>query len=212
MDDGLREHYDDWLRDGKAATDRVANRALCIVLLAAAWLEALVNETYISCAHGGFSVEHPLRELPHACEALTRTWNGWHPSGQQRSDPSPLKKATEALKSLGVQHPKNLLPSFEDADLLFDMRNALTHAKPQALTHGPLSESDLTTRLGELRARLEGRFPTAKGVPESVIFMWGRVMGRGCAEWAASSAQVFVEEWRQGLANAGSTYHPETRG
>ena len=211
LDGALRDHYDDWLRDGKAATDRVANRALCIVLLAAAWVEAVVNETYISCTDGGFSAEHPLRERPQACEALAKVWKEWHPPSDRGRDPSPLKKSTQAMKALGAQHPKNVLPSYGQVDLLFEMRNALTHGKPQPLTHGALSRADLATRLGELQRRLEGRFATAKGVPASVIFMWARVMGHGCATWAASSAQSFVDEWRRELAKAGAVYHPETK-
>ena len=210
LEGDIPEQYEDWLSQGQAATDRIANRVACVVLLAASWIEAVLNETYIHCVDRSFPTEHPLREHPQACEALAALWTEWHPSDRPAQDPGWSKRSTAALKALGVQHPRNALPSFHDTELLFEMRNALTHAKPESLTHGALSSADIAKRLGRLQQRLEKRFPTAKGVPTSAIFMWVRVLGRGCAEWAASTAQSFVEEWRLELAKAGAIYHSDT--
>jgi hypothetical protein len=185
---------------GKDA-DRVATYVIAAIYAATAWAEATVNEVYIASAEGSrdfSSVRLPQR----AQELLRNVWLGWHREPRSR-DPNAVAKAREALKALGLAHPFNELPSRPDFQVLCDLRDSLTHAKPEFLAHGMTVDVDEGKRLDSLRKNLDGKFQLARGVPHSAIYLWEQVLGCGCATWATNTARAFIKEWEVAMTSAG---------
>ncbi len=184
--------------------DRVATYVIAGIFAATAWAEGTVNEVYIASAEGSrdfSSVRLPKR----AQDVLRDLWVEWHREPRSR-DPNTVLKAREALKALGVAHPFNELPSRKDFEVVCDLRDSLTHAKPEFLAHGMTVDVDEGKRLETLRRSLEGKFSLARGVPQSALYLWAQVLGCGCVTWAANAARAFVNEWEVAVTTAGHSF------
>jgi hypothetical protein len=90
--------------------------------------------------------------------------------------------------------------------VLCNLRDSLTHAKPEFLAHGMTVDVDEGKRLDSLRKSLDGKFPLARGVPQSALYLWQQVLGCGCATWAANTARAFVKEWEVAMISAGQAF------
>lgn len=155
------------------------------VLTATAFLEAMINELYISAAEGGFYSEFALDSRDAAALAAA-----WVKAEKERW--SILKKYQQALERSGHEMYATTDSPYLDVDHLVVLRNALTHFK-----------SEWDHKLSEhaaLESRLAGRFRVSCLAATNQSFFPHLCLGAGCAEWAVEVAITFALDFRHRMA------------
>jgi hypothetical protein len=199
LDKFVPEYNGLWDKARAVATRRVASHVSGVILVSVAWVEASVNEFLIDAAD---NVPH-IKLTSAAKDCLRSLWHGWRAA--HRGDPNLLEKTTQALKAIGIKHPQNELPSYKDFKVVVELRHALTHARPEFLSFGELTETERRTRLGDLQVQLQRRgFSPARGIPSSALYMWSQCLGYGCAVWATDVSRSFWNDWQTAITKVGS--------
>jgi hypothetical protein len=144
------------------------------IIVAAASLEALINELYIAPG--------PLRS---SVEDFDRDF--WGPKGLERK--SALAKYNRALSFLNKPVLSERDTTYQHADTLIGFRNYLIHFKP-------LWDDHRRSRK-ELEESLQGVFNESPFVGADSDFLVMRCMSSGCASWAVNTALSFVRDFGQ---------------
>lgn len=150
------------------------------IISAAASLEALINELYLTPG--------PLNSSVEDFDAFF--WGGCIGDNlKQGLEKKPaLKKYKKALTLLGKPPMKKSEELYEMASSLIGYRNYLIHFKP-------LWDEDRKNE--SLEDSLRGLFKTAPNVDEGASFLAMQGMSAGCANWAVSSAREFILDFGQ---------------
>jgi hypothetical protein len=155
------------------------------VVLAVMGLEACINEVYLDACDKN---KQKLTGLDEREMTLLAEW--W-----AEIEPRPLLlKYQHALLLLGKPALLKGENPHQDADHLIDLRNALTHYKPEW--------DDSLDVHGKLQARLADRFALNPLSGEASLWFPHRCLGSGCARWAVKTAESLVREFaaRLGIA------------
>lgn len=155
---------------GNFFDEQIACVSAC-VLLSVASLESNINE-YLSDSHNYFSkLSQSLQQ-----ELFTLL-----------EKKSILEKYQYALVFKGKKKFKADLQTFQDANALIKLRNALVHFKPE--WH---DEQDLHEKLGKY---LKGKFQINPFIGENGVFFPQQCMSYGCTKWAVKTALKFMEKF-----------------
>ena len=157
------------------------------IVSAAGFLEAAINELYLSAVDGNPNVIPNKQDR----EVLGAVWADL--DGQGRA--TVLTKYDLALALTGRERFDRGANPFQDADNLVTLRNALVHYKPEW--------SNALDKHQRLADRLRGKFPENVLIQQhpSIEFFPHRCLGHGCAQWAVQSALRLYEGFseRMGL-------------
>jgi hypothetical protein len=184
--------FADHATKGEAATDhpteeqRNAHRAYVLgaVFTATAFMEAGINELYLSAAEGSPYSEFGLDDMRAA--ELAKKWR----EGEGRDRYSPvLTKFQDALTLSQLPAYDEATSPYRDASRLIDLRNAITHYKP---------EWDVALdKHAHLANKLQGYFPESRFADPNQVFFPHRCLGAGCAQWAVAASSNFVIDFRK---------------
>ena len=160
--------------------------AVSTVIISAAFLEAVINETFSDCsdAHGS----ERIASLP-GRSIMGRLWKKGIP---RTASYSILDKYDIALE-LNEKPTFDVGASpYQDVKLLIELRNALIHYEPETIVGHSDHEAPQPHKFEK---RLKGKFPintlTGLGNP----FYPDKVLGAGCAKWAVSASIAFTDDF-----------------
>ena len=157
------------------------SNALAAVLLAAATIEASVNEFYQRAVDRNKNALKPL--TLDQIKALAECW----PDIERLS---PMRKHQIALLETGHKPMNKGQEPYRSAKGLMSLRNALMHFKPEW-------DDDLTKHRS-LDRQLSQLFPVsalAEGAKGEMVWFPKKCLGAGCAVWAIESAIRFNQEF-----------------
>lgn len=169
------------------AVSNQTNQACAISALIAsvAFLEATINEVFSDCADGTSACGQPF---PNA-GLLASLWTQGIP---RTASYSVIEKYQIALTLAGKeQMPTNRNPA-QDVDALVFARNYLIHFEPEFVRSTNDSEK---AKFQRIHSRLRNKFDLNRLVPENCMFFPEKVLGAGCAKWAASTAIAFTDHF-----------------
>ena len=157
------------------------------VIAAAAAVEALINELYLT-------ESSPLHQAIDNFDAFfwgsSPPW--WCFFKSKRAAGLEMKPALDKYRRALVLLGKPAIPRNqqvrEDIALLLGLRNCLIHFKP-------LWDED--RRHAELELGLAGRFHLSPFIDTSTDFIAKQCMSAGCAQWAVDSVATFVREFQR---------------
>ncbi|MCB2006233.1 MAG: hypothetical protein KDH93_14545 [Rhodoferax sp.] len=152
----------------------IRSYASASIMSAAAALEALINEMFIT-------PEGRLRPLLHNFDI--DFWDDRQ--GIERLPP--LKKYQRALSMLGKPQLNTSSAAYRSASGLVELRNALVHFKP--------SWDPDRRRKVEMVETLSGMYQLSPFVGEGSDFVTMRSMSSGCSAWAVSTVVAFLREF-----------------
>jgi hypothetical protein len=146
------------------------------IISAVAGLEASINELYLEACDNN---RNALQGLSDAAIAMLDEW--WE---EIKLKPILLKYQHTLLLVRAERFDKGASPYQEVASLV-QLRNALTHYKPEWDTELDVHE--------DLRKRLESRFKLNPFDVKSNLWFPHRCLGGGCAAWAVDASERFLE-------------------
>lgn len=169
--------------------------AVSSIILAAAFLEATINELFSDCADAD-SAER-LSDLQ-ARSLMGRLWGKGVP---RTAAYSILEKYEIALELNGKPAIDPGAMPYQDVKLLVDLRNALIHYEPETIAcHG-------VNQQHKFEKRLAGKFATNQLTGAGNPFYPDKVLGAGCARWAINAAVAFADEFFHRLGIAATYEH-----
>jgi hypothetical protein len=152
------------------------------VLSAVAFLEAAINEVFddVTDNHGYMGA------LTDECaRLLAGLWSGDNGGTVERWPI--LDKYQVALHCSGREAFSRGSPPYQDAKLLVDLRNELTHARPKTRVSGEMDK---------LSKALEGRFkPNGLMENSGNPYFPDHCLGVGCANWGVKTARAFADDF-----------------
>ena len=164
-------------------------------MAAVAFIETSVNEVLKDAAHyHDYGVDRStLSALDHqVLEQLRVLWEGAEGRGPRFL--STLEKYRKILHIAFGESRTPGPPLLADVELLFELRNHLTHFTPVGRISGGLDE---------LERQLSVRFdPNPLMADSENRFFPDKCLGSGCADWATVSAQAFVDDFFAQLGSA----------
>ncbi|WP_428309043.1 hypothetical protein [Immundisolibacter sp.] len=167
--------------------DANLGHAAASVTLAAAALEAAVNEVYLRAVDQSFSAFPKLNRAE--VRLLAELWEVVESSRAQT-----IKKHELALAALNKPEISRGTSVSQDAASLLELRDLLMHFKPEW--------EDELDRHRKVEGRLRGKFAenqlSARATGRMLWFP-GRCLGAGCAIWAVQSASRYHEEFVESL-------------
>jgi hypothetical protein len=171
--------------------DRIAEHRANVtgaVFAATAFLEATINELFADAAD-----EHPNNIWQLGFEVLTRLASLWEVEYFERYARL-MEKFQTALKMAGKEQFNTGERHYQDVKLVIELRNTLTHYKPETTFSNSMDTN-------KLEKSLRGKFPINPLVPNEVPFFPDKCLGYGCAKWACESSLAFADEFfsRMGL-------------
>lgn len=167
------------------------------VMLAAAALEASINELYSTAVEGGASSFSP--EITANLNQLASDWlvtknnpTEQVKAGQDKSLSKILRKYNHVLHVCGIA---TLYDHTSQAQRLIDLRNSLMHFIPESDSH--LIKHD------ELERKLKPLFPSCE-FTNSTDMVWFpfKCLGAGCATWAVDTVKAFSADFCSKLSMA----------
>ena len=153
------------------------------VLSAAAFLEAAINEVFDDIAD-----KEPGYVDPLTAETARLLAGLWNEREQQTVERWPiLEKYRVALLCSGnTAFDKGAQP-YQDAKLLIDLRNDLTHARPETRNTGDVDK---------LSKALMPKFQPNRLMNNAANpYFPDHCLGAGCALWATASARAFADQF-----------------
>ena len=180
----------EWTPASQDRWDECAALADACVFTAVSGLDAAINELYINACtdnvHDGLSA--PLRAQ------LAALWSQGKGDGKgignRKEFPEILYKYDRALNCADAVNGALLVrPSIDDAMLLIETRNALTHAREKFQPAAPQGPPELWS---DLERRLRARVAPCVLTPTSAMYLWCRVLGAPLAEWAFITAHEYA--------------------
>jgi hypothetical protein len=154
--------------------------AMVAVMSSVAFLEALVNEVYLDTVDADTGSTDRLKGIgDDAIAAMRDRWNAT-PSVEREGI---LDKYKIALECAGKTMALGRDPA-QSVKVLIDLRDALTHYKPEW-------QGDDTELFAELRRRL----PVNKRVAELNPWFPHQALSADCAEWACKNSVALAKEW-----------------
>jgi hypothetical protein len=180
----------EWTPASQDSWDECAALADACVFTSVSGLEAAVNELFINTCtsniHDGLSA--PLRAQ------LAALWSKGKGDGRgigNRKDVSEILFKYELALDCAdaVNGAPVVRPPIDDAMLLIETRNALTHAKEKFQQAAPQGPPELWL---ELEQRLRARVAPSALTPASGMYLWCRVLGAPLAEWSFLTAWEYA--------------------
>jgi hypothetical protein len=154
--------------------------AMVAVSSAAAFLEALVNEVFIDTADPALRSSGLLDGVPqNGVTAMSDKWTA-NPSAEREGI---LEKYKLAIKCVGAQQDFGREPA-QSVRILIDLRDALTHYKPEW-------QGDSSSLFVDLRRKL----PVNPRVAEVTPWFPYQALSADLAEWACERSAEFAKEW-----------------
>jgi hypothetical protein len=151
------------------------------IFTATAFLEAFINELYLSAVDGSPSSEFGLENTN--AEAMAKEW-------RNKEDDlwSLLDKYKKALSCCKIAAYEESNSPFKEASDLVYLRNSVTHYKPEW--------DDSLRKHANIAARLQGQFPENRFALPNQAFFPHRCLGAGCAAWASSASLSFATDFK----------------
>lgn len=151
----------------------ILHRAIACVLTTIASLEAYANELFS---------EREKVFPEYSADLLHHLWNTYE------SKPI-LSKFTFALLLLRKPDMDRGASPYQDVKVLIELRNALTHFKPEWMNEAPEHE--------KIAAKLNGKIEGSPFLPSSELLFPRRWASHSCTTWAVSSARTFAKVFEQ---------------
>jgi hypothetical protein len=159
--------------------DQSGSLAAASVLLSVACLEATANEFFLEAVDG--QTEAMQRIGPRSQQMLAAMWD-------EVDEYSILKKYEVALVACQAPPYDKGGGVYQAAAALIELRNALTHFKPE-WDHS-------LDRHARLRERLKGRFESCVLAQKAAMIWFPHAcMGAGCARWSVGVVRDFIVDF-----------------
>ena len=150
--------------------DEILHNSVACVFSCAASLESYANEMF---------VDRDVAFPSYRSELLDKLWETFE-----------LKPILEKFEFALLLREKRKLDrgtrAYESASALIELRNALTHFKPEW--------TDLATRHRKLSKRLDGKFSPSPFLNDELVFP-RRWATQGCTKWAVETVLSFAREF-----------------
>lgn len=155
------------------------------VLSAVAFLEASVNELYLS------AVDQDQTNLPTFDQRLFQLFGQFWVNVEKYPI---LQKYQIALLLAGKERFNPGVPPYQDAESLIKLRDALVHYKPEWDNEAGQHQ--------KLENRLRGKFDLNPYPETGSLWFPHQCLGAGCAQWSVVTARDFSDEFcnRMGIA------------
>ena len=158
------------------------------IFSAVAFLEATINELFSDAGHV------PSKKVPKTKkDRLQLMANIWGLEHFQRHA-STLSKYQVALNLAGKKEFEKGKSPYQDAALVVELRNALTHFKPGWFVADVSSDPVYMTE-HELEKKLRGKFSTNPFTGRYNPFFPDKCLSAGCAAWALETSHELVKEF-----------------
>jgi hypothetical protein len=159
---------------------RVRHRAYVTasILSAVAFLEASINELYLS-ATGKEKLALPSFDS-NTFELFAQFW--------QKVERYPVLEKYQIALLLAHKHRFDCgKPPFQNADCLVELRNTLIHYEPDW--------EDKGRRHGKLVSHLKGKFRMNPFAAKGALWFPHQCLGAGCAAWSVETASTFSDQF-----------------
>lgn len=163
--------------------------AVSAVVMAAAFLEATINELYCDC------VDDPHSQRLAALPARALMDALWREGIPRRAGYPIIQKYDIALRLNGKPVFDRSRSPYQDAKLLIDLRNELVHFEPETVASTAPGKEAKAPKFGALRTKFPDNALAGAGNP----YYPDKLLGAGCAEWAVRSALAFTDEFFEKL-------------
>ncbi len=158
------------------------------IFLVVAFLEATINELFSDAG------EVPSKKVPTGKRGPLRLMATiWSLEYFQRHA-STLSKYQVALSLAGKNELEKGKSPYQDAALLIELRNALTHFKPAWIV-ADVSSDPVQMTEHELEKKLSGKFSTNPFTGRYNPFFPDKCLSAGCAAWALEASHERVKEF-----------------
>lgn len=166
--------------DGSA----LEHRALIMACIASsvAFLESTINELFADAADSIHKSQH-AKELDENTQRLMASL--WDVENFGRSTSTLDKYQTVLRLAEKKKFDKGRNP-FQDAKILIDLRNALSHFKPEWVQTNDGNAGQKAPH--SLECKLKGKFPLNPFLTDARPLFPTKCMSHGCAQWAVNSA------------------------
>jgi hypothetical protein len=151
------------------------------VFCATAFIEAYINELYLSATEGSPDSEFGLDDT-----RASKMADKWRKDGENTRWYL-LKKFQDALTCSNLTPYSVEASPYKEASKLTALRNAVTHYKPEW--------DDAQKQHADIDALLQGEFPESRFASRGQIFFPHRCLGAGCAAWAVATASNLVRDF-----------------
>ena len=156
----------------------------------ASFVEAAINEFYCDVVDRSDRVIYIPEDLR---EQLKDIWNNEKSFNRKPA----LVKYNRALKVLEAKEFEDNTEIIQNIKLLFELRNALVHFKPESYTMFS-SKAPSFDKQNKLSERLYGKFEMspffkASGNP----FFPSKCLSYGCSSWGINNALIYVDEFHR---------------
>ena len=145
------------------------------IFCAVAFLEASINELYLS------AVDMDLSVLPLFDERVFDLFAKVWIEVEMRPMLYKYEKAFLLIDKTPLEHSYN---PYKDTENLIKLRNCLVHYKSEWDDEHGVHQ--------KLENRLRGKFPLNRYAPQGSLWLPHQCLGAGCAEWAAATARGFL--------------------
>jgi len=164
--------------------------SISAVIMAAAFLEATINEFYCdsTCSIGATRLPDAIHR-----DLLAKLWSRGIP---RTASYSITEKYDIALEMLGKPPFNTNANPFQDVKLLVDLRNTLIHYEPETVSSDPEIDSK---KIKKLHARFRDKFAINKIAPPGALFYPDKMLGAGCANWAKTSVITYADAFFNSL-------------
>ena len=168
----------------EADRTRHSAQVTAAVLSGVAFLEASINELFLSALSNDFSALRPSFD-DESSILLRELW--------ENVEGFPILRKYQIVLTALRKSPfeTDRLP-YQDADSLIRLRNSLVHYKPEW--------DDERGNHQKLEDRLKGKFAVSPYGIGMHLWFPHQCLGSGCADWAVATARTFSEEFCTRLA------------
>jgi hypothetical protein len=177
------------LKADRSEQNRSAYRAICVsgILTEVAFVEALINEIYADIVDGGAEVKVSER-----AEVVRSKWRDGIPRGPKFSI---LTKYELLLDFLGKKPLPKGFRIVDNVDALIDLRNSLTHFRPEDVVIMAGDAGIITVQ--KLQRRLLKKFPLDDFDSGFFAFFPDACLCAGAVEWGKKSVVDFADDYFQ---------------
>jgi hypothetical protein len=165
----------------------ITHRAFVVnaILSAVGFLEGAINELFDDVADEHPSYIDPLPE--ECCRLLIGFWNGH--TGRSVEQWPVLDKYRVALLCAGKAAFEKGRQPYQDAKMLIDLRNKLTHSRPE-------TQSSDEDKLDKFQIGMSAKFESNRLMKNAANpYFPDHCLGAGCANWAVNTVSTFADEF-----------------
>lgn len=174
----------------------IEHRALIMACIASSvsFLESTINELFVDAGDSRHKSEHVGRLDGNTQRLMASLWDV-ESFGRSASTLNKYQAVLRLANKARFDEGRN---PFQDAKSLIDLRNALSHFKPEWV-QANVGNGD-QAELHSLERKLTGKFPLNPFLQDARPLFPTKCMSHGCAKWAVHAAIRLVTEFCERMA------------